>query len=63
MSTLTELTSLHLTRPAAGAPAGVVAAWQSRHALVLEHLAAEGSPLAAQAVAALRAATGARRRP
>ena len=57
MSTLIELAGLNMTRPAFGAPAEVVAAWQARHALVLEHLAAEGSPLAARAAAALRAAT------
>lgn len=42
-STLREMTHLHLSRPAADAPAAVVAAWYERKAALLEHLAAEGT--------------------
>lgn len=42
-STLCELGRLHWTRPAADAPAVVVAAWYRRKATVLEHLATEGT--------------------
>jgi hypothetical protein len=40
---LAELGALHLARPAAGAAPRVVGAWYERKAVVLEHLAAEGS--------------------
>lgn len=43
VSTLREMTRLHATRPAVDAPAGVVAAWYERKAVLLEHLAAEGT--------------------
>ncbi|QRP47414.1 hypothetical protein [Amycolatopsis sp. FDAARGOS 1241] len=52
MGTLSELSRLHLSRPVAGAGVAVVAAWQRRHAEVLEHLAAEGGAGTQAAVAA-----------
>ncbi len=47
-STLCELGRLHLTRPTADAPAVVVAAWYERKAVLLEHLAREGTGDAAR---------------
>ncbi|GAA1986437.1 hypothetical protein [Amycolatopsis minnesotensis] len=46
MSGLSELVELQQTHPAADAPVDVVAAWHERRAVVLEHLAAEGSAVA-----------------
>lgn len=43
VSTLQEMTRLHVSRPAVDAPAPVVAAWYERKAALLEHLAAEGT--------------------
>ncbi|MFF0145979.1 hypothetical protein [Amycolatopsis sulphurea] len=43
-----ELQRLQLSRPVGVKPAdAVVAVWQARHAVVLDHLAEEGSGLAA----------------
>lgn len=39
---LEELGALHLSRPGVGASDEVVAAWQDRRALMLEHAAAVG---------------------
>jgi hypothetical protein len=47
MSTLVEITALASTRPAAGAPARLVADWYQRKAVVLHHIAAE-SPSASE---------------
>lgn len=47
-NTLTELQELSLSRPAADAPAPIVADWYRRKAAVLDHLASEGTPSAAE---------------
>ncbi|RJQ84767.1 hypothetical protein [Amycolatopsis panacis] len=54
MGTLIEMQRLQLSRPVGVEPAdAVVAAWQARHAVVLEHLAEEGSGLAAVSAVAV----------
>lgn len=54
-NTLAELQVLSLSRPAAEQDAAMVAAWYERKAVVLDHLAAQGSRKAAvQAEAARR---------
>ncbi|GAA3554293.1 hypothetical protein GCM10022222_42440 [Amycolatopsis ultiminotia] len=59
MCGLVELNELQAVRPAVGAPVGVVAAWHERRAVVLEHMAAEGSAMAAgAALSAHRKASG-----
>lgn len=45
-NTVAELQALALHHPAADAPASAVAAWYERKAMVLRHLASEGSPQA-----------------
>lgn len=47
-NTVSELQELALARPAVDAAAGVVAAWYERKAVVLEHLAMQGSPEVAE---------------
>ncbi len=49
MSGLEELMDLTTHRPGPDTPPELVAAWQQRRAAVLDHLAGEGSQLAAQA--------------
>lgn len=44
---LAELGELHLSRPRVDAPPAEVARWHERRAVVLDHLAAQGSPAVA----------------
>ncbi|PXY35181.1 hypothetical protein BAY59_01235 [Prauserella coralliicola] len=53
-NTVSELGALQLARPALDAPKSVVAAWYTRKAVVLEHLAAEGSTAAREQARAAR---------
>lgn len=58
-NTLAELQELSLSRLVAERDAAMVAAWYARKAVVLDHLAAQGSRTAAvQAEAARRHAAG-----
>lgn len=54
-SVLRELGELSRTRPAADAPDSVVAEWYRHKADLLDHLAAEGDPLAAEQAEEARA--------